>query len=526
MNSVGRFRAVGHDVDGVLAVGVVAPARAAAEHLAHEVVVAVAVLAVDAGVADRLLVGRHPAVDGLGDDAGEHAEQPQDDEGAGVGRRRVDRREQGALLGEAHLDERHDALVDVELGHPLGGVGEVAQDRREPLLEEVAADVVAAVVDRALGLRAGAGEVDDQLRAAVAGAGAAGRRLGQGDPLGVQLRLVDAVVLGVVLPDVGAVGDLAEDLAAVGLGRRVEDRVEGRLDGVAAVAGEQLGEAAGAHEAGGALGVEVGGEAVRHPAVAGHDPQRGLVGHAGVPQLDRGDRQALLEHGARVARHRAGHGAADVVVVAEGLHERDDLALVEDRHGDAQVGQVADAALRLVDVVVEEDVALAHLGQREVAHDRVHERGVRAAGELAQLAVVDAGAEVVRVADHRAAAGAGDGGLDLHLDARQGALDDLDEDRVDGAALGGQPVAVLVGRGQAGGVDRRVGASGRCRSRRRERSRCGSSGRTSQASLVTTRLPNASTRTVKPGWTGTVEPNSSTIAGPEKVSPARRSGRQ
>jgi hypothetical protein len=46
----------------------------------------------------------------------------------------------------------------------------------------------------------------------------------------VQHRLVDTVVLGVVLPDVGAVGDLAEDLAPVGLGRRVQDGVEGRLD--------------------------------------------------------------------------------------------------------------------------------------------------------------------------------------------------------------------------------------------------------------------------------------------------------
>ena len=64
-------------------------------------------------------------------------------------------------------------------------------------------------------------------------------------------------------------------------------------------------------------------------------------------------------------------------MVAEGLDERDDLALVEDRHGDAQVGQVADAALGLVDVVVEEDVALAHLLDREVAHDRVHERASR-----------------------------------------------------------------------------------------------------------------------------------------------------
>ena len=63
---------------------------------------------------------------------------------------------------EAHLDQRHDALVDVELGHPLRGLGEVAQDRRQPLLEEDAVGVVAAVVDRALRLRAGAVEVEDQ----------------------------------------------------------------------------------------------------------------------------------------------------------------------------------------------------------------------------------------------------------------------------------------------------------------------------------------------------------------------------
>ena len=89
--------------------------------------------------------------------------------------------------------------------------------------------------------------------------------------------------------------------------------------------------------------------------------QRRPVGHARVPEPDRRDHQALLEDAGGVGRHRAGHGAADVVVVAEGLDERDDLALAEDRHGDAEVGQVADAALGAVDVVVEEDVALAHL---------------------------------------------------------------------------------------------------------------------------------------------------------------------
>ena len=129
--------------------------------------------------------------------------------------------------------------------------------------------------------------------------------------------------------------------------------------------------------------------------------QRRPVGHARVPQLDRRHHQPLLEDARGVGGHRAGHRAADVVVVAERLHERDHLAAVEDRHGHAQVGQVADAALGQVDVVVEEDVARAHRLQREVAHDRMHQGGVRAAGQLAQQPVVDAGPEVVRVADHR-----------------------------------------------------------------------------------------------------------------------------
>ena len=197
---------------------------------------------------------------------------------------------------------------------------------RQPLLEEVAADVVATVVDRALGLRCGAGEVDDQARTTVARAGSTGGLLGQGDPLGVQPGLVDAVVLGVVLPDVGAVRDLRQDLAPVGLGGLVEDRVEGRLDGVSAVALEQLGQPPRTHQAGRALGVEVGGQRVGHPAVAGHDPQCRLVGNSLVPQLDRRDGEPLLEDAGGVARHRPGHRATDVVVVAEGLDERHHLA--------------------------------------------------------------------------------------------------------------------------------------------------------------------------------------------------------
>ena len=66
------------------------------------------------------------------------------------------------------------------------------------------------------------------------------------------------------------------------------------------------------------------------------------------------------------------------------------LAVVVDGHRDAQVGQVADAALGQIHVVVEEDVAGLDRLDREVAHDRLHQRRVGAAGQLAAVAIVDA----------------------------------------------------------------------------------------------------------------------------------------
>jgi hypothetical protein len=322
------------------------------------------------------------------------------------------------------------------------------------------------VVDRPAGLRAGAREVD--LQAVVVP--------GQRDPLSVQARRVDAVVLGVVLPLVGAGRDLGEHLAPERLGGVGEECVEARLDGVAPVAGEQLLDAAGAHAGGSALGVDVAGQAVRHARVAGDDPQHRLVRHAGVVELDRRHHQPLLVGRRGVARHRAGHHPADVVVMAEGLDEGHHLALVEHRDGDAQVRQVPDAALRQVDVVVEVDVARPHRREREIAHHRMHERRVRAPGELAQPPVVDPGPEVVLVADHRRARGAPDRLLHLGLDRRQRALHDLHEH----------------------GIDHRR----------------------------TTTFPNSSTLASKPGWIGSVEPNSWITAGPVTTSPARRSSRR
>ena len=77
-----------------------------------------------------------------------------------------------------------------------------------------------------------------------------------------------------------------------------------------------------------------------------------------------------------------GTAPADVVVVAERLDERDHPVLltgIEDRHRHAEVREVADPALRLVDVVVEVDVAGPHRLEREVPHHRLDEGRVRAA---------------------------------------------------------------------------------------------------------------------------------------------------
>ena len=150
-----------------------------------------------------------------------------------------------------------------------------------------------------------------------------------------------------------------------------------------------------------------------------------------VVELDRRDREAFLEHGDGGARHRARHAAADVVVMAERLDVGDDLAVMKHRHGAAQVGQMADAAFGQIGVVHQEHVARPHRLGRKVAHHRVRHRRIGAAGELAAIAVEQADAVVVRLADHRRARGALDGVFDLGLDRVERALDDLQHDRID-----------------------------------------------------------------------------------------------
>src|SRR5215469_12667234 len=97
---------------------------------------------------------------------------------------------------------------------------------------------------------------------------------------------------------------------------------------------------------------------------------------------------------------------------------------------------------------------------------------------------MDPGPEVVCVSDHGRAGRPGDRGLDLLLDGGQAARDDLQEDWVRWSSRLRSHIAPI------------------------------------------RRLPSPSTLAAKPGWTGTVAPNSSMMAGPATSSPASSAGRQ
>ena len=325
------------------------------------------------------------------------------------------------------------------------------------------------MVDRPLRLRARSREVDDE----------AVGRLRQGDALRVEPRRIHAVVLRVVLPRVGPVRDLAQELPLEGLGGPVEDRVDAGLDLRAAVSAEEVGQALRPEPAGRHLAVEVAAQTVGQPRVAHHDLDDVLVRLARRVELHRRDDETFLVRAGRVRRHRARDRAADVVVMPEDLDERDDVALVEHRQRHAEIGKMADPALGAVDVVVEVDVARPHRFDRKVAHHRLHERGVGASGQLAAAPIMDAGPEVARLADHRGARRALDGRLHLRLHGGQRPLDDLEHDGIDGR-----------------------GAHGLCISSR-----------------VSRRFPNRSTSARSPGNTTVVAPYSSTITGPVMTSP-------
>ena len=155
--------------------------------------------------------------------------------------------------------------------------------------------------------------------------------------------------------------------------------------------------------------------------------------------------------------------------------------VVEHRHRHAQVGQVADAALGQVDVVVEEHVARPHRLEREVAHHRVHQRASTSG---------------------RSACAAAGRGCRPGSRARRGSS----------ASATVRPIAVSTSFSIAARCPRRSRpAPGRRRTGSSEPSRSIMAGSLSVITQVAVARRRAA---VKPGCTGTVEPNSSMTAGP------------
>ena len=178
-------------------------------------------------------------------------------------------------------------------------------------------------------------------------------------------------------------------------------------------------------------------------------------------------------------RQAAGHGAADIVVMAEHLAEADQPALVEDRDGGAEVGHMPDAAGAVVGIVPEEDIAFVDVVRAEIVEHRLHQGGVGAPGELAAPGIEEGDAVVVLVADHGRARGALDRRLDLELRRADGAGNDLELDRPQG--------------------------------RRRVPLR--------HPTFSITRVPKRSQATRQAAGTTTVEPYSSTMSGPSSGAP-------
>ena len=237
-------------MDDVAAVGVVPPTRAAAQDLSPQEEPALFVVAVEAGIANGLLIRRHRAADRLGDGASEQAYTAEQDEGARVGGRGKHRSHQCPLGRELDLEDLANAFVDVDLRGAFRRFRKVAQHRRDPFDEESPIGVIGRPVDRSHGLRIDTGEIQHDL---VGGFGHLQREL-------MEPRLGYAVVFDEVLELVRAVGDSRQQFVLKDVAALIQDGLEARFHGFATEAFEQALEAFGAHDAGGYLAVDVGSQ--------------------------------------------------------------------------------------------------------------------------------------------------------------------------------------------------------------------------------------------------------------------------
>jgi hypothetical protein len=373
--------------------------------------------------------------------------------------------------------------------------GVVAADEQRPL----EGDVVAR-----RHLRVGAGEVDRDL-------------VPLDDHPGLDPEALVAVACVVVEPadhrPVSPVRDLG-DLRPQHLLGVVHPVVRGAHHHLGAVALDEPEEALAAELAGGEHRVHVAAVHRLGPDVVEDHPVEVLVQ---LSALVPAQRVVHLRLGVDVERVGVdpGEGAADVEHVRRHRREAEQLALVEDRHRDRDVGRVGGAEVRMVvdDHVAVVDLALEPVeeaadvpGQRADVH-----RGRVGLAQLAALGVEDSRAEVLGLADDRRVAHPEQDACHLLRDRVEGAAEDAERDRVDLDALprrrAGLPPDLVLG--DAHSTTPAV-----------------ASGSGSDATPVPmTMFPKRSMRAVRPGGITVVESYWLTIAGPSMRLPAFSSAR-
>ncbi len=359
---------------------------------------------------------------GLGEDVGEHFVDPH----PGLHVRLGDRRRRAGVddrpgRAEVEVDRSPDPCVDRDV------VGDLGQHRRPRLAD----DRRRGAVDEGVGLGAAA-ELDRHLVAL------------DDDPAAhlVQLLLFAAVELDPVLALVGAVGELLDHPAHSLLGEPLALVVE-LVEAVEADFVDQRGEPALTGVVGGDHAAHVVEDGPRHAHVGGEElfPLRVDPALADDPGPGEGEGLGVGVEGAG-GEARDGR-AADVEDVLVDVAPGEDLVVVEERHHDPDVPLVDRAGA--VRVVADEGVPGGDLLGRDVAEHGFdsgngggHVEGdVAGEGELLDLAVEDAGAEVLRLGDDRRPRGAHQGDRHLAGDVPDRLLVDLDVDELEAAGPGG-----------------------------------------------------------------------------------------
>ena len=294
------------------------------------------------------------------------------------------------------------------------------------------------------------------------------------------------IVVEPVLALVGAVGDRREGGPHLRLGP-VVDRGDGGEHRLPPMLGADVVHALLGRPARGDLRQDVALALVRAPHVGADHVELLAVGAGGGEEAERRNPQALLPGVGGARDIAAGHGAADVRPVGEARREGDDPAFGEDRADRLHVRQVVAADLGQVQ---EPDIAglqpVVRHPLQELAHGEAHDPHVHgdvaALGNEVAVGIGERRREIARLAQQRRARRAHDHERHLLRRRRQRVADDLQGDRVHGAAHGPAPVAMW-------------------------------------------RWPASSAVSVAPGGTTTVDHASSTMTGPSSGQSAPRAAR-